>query len=79
MTEIDKDKVKFNRKIKGLLLHKGITYVLLAELLKAKYGYDKTSANIAKKIRSGTISHIELVKILDILGYDVEFVDREKE
>lgn len=68
---------QFNKKIKSIMHAKGVGYVELLELLKTKYHVAGTFQNLAKKIKNGTIKHLELVQILDVLGYDVEFIERK--
>ncbi len=74
---IDADKL--NRQVRILMLHKKVKYAALVKRLNEKYGYDKGIENLARKIRRGTIPHIELLKVFDVLGYDFELVEREKE
>lgn len=63
--------------IKMLLLKKGWTQEKLAKEMGLRLGKKYTGNNLTKKLRSETIQHREIKLIADILGYDIEFIDRD--
>ncbi len=64
--------------IKILLAKRGWTQEKLAAELGVRLNKKYTGNNLTKKIRSETIPYREIKLIADILGYDIEFVDRDK-
>ena len=64
--------------IKILLAKRGWTQEKLAAELGAKLNKKYTGNNLTKKIRSETIPYREIKLIADILGFDIQFVDKDK-
>lgn len=64
--------------IKILLAKKCWTMEKLANALGERLGKKYTGSNLTKKIRTETIPYREIKLIADILGYDIEFLDRDK-
>lgn len=61
--------------IKMLLAKKSITMTELAKKLSTKDNI-VTVQSISKKLSKSTIKFEEVRKILDVLGYDIEFKER---
>ena len=64
-------------KIKSLLAARCITITKLAELMTEKTGEKYTFQRISHKLRLNRITLAEAYIIADILGYDLEFIDRK--
>lgn len=64
--------------IKLLATKRGWTQERLAEELGLRLNKKYTGNNLTKKLRTETIPYREVRLIADILGYDIEFVDRNK-
>ena len=62
--------------IKMLLAKKATTMTQLAEKL-SNNNNKITVQSISKKLSKGTIKFEEVRKILDILGYDIEYKERK--
>ncbi len=64
--------------IKILLAKKGWTLEKLAQEMGKRLDKKYTANNLTKKISKETIPYREIKLIADILGYDIEFIDRNK-
>ena len=64
--------------IKILLAKKGWTLEKLAQEMGKRLDKKYTANNLTKKISKETIPYREIKLIADILGYDIEFVNRDK-
>ena len=69
--------MKIREKIKSLLALNGVTITKLAKLMTEKTGEKYTFQRISHKLRLNRITLSEAYIIADILGYDLEFVDRK--
>ena len=69
--------VQIREKIKSLLALKCITITKLAELMSEKTGEKYTFQRISHKLRLNRITLAEAYIIADILGYDLEFIERQ--
>lgn len=67
--------MSIREEIKMLLAKKNITMTKLAELLTQK-GTKTSIKSISNKLSAQTIKFEEVRKILDVLGYDIEFKER---
>jgi len=63
--------MEIKNEIKGLIYTAGFTLSDVSERLG-----DTSVQNLSQKITRGTLKYSELKKILDIIGYDVEFKKR---
>lgn len=61
-----------------LLLKKGWTREKLVKELGKRLNKKYTSNNLGNKLRTETVHYKDVRLIADILGYDIEFVDRNK-
>lgn len=61
---------KLTKEIKKLLIDEGITMARLAIMAGS------SQQNLNKKINKASFNYVDLVKILDILGYDVRWIKR---
>ncbi len=62
--------------IKMLLLKRGWTQEKLAKEMGLKLGKQYSGNNLGNKLKGETIQYREIKLIADILGYDIEFIDR---
>lgn len=65
--------------IKILLAKKGWTLEKLAQEMGKRLNKKYTANNLTKKISKETIPYREIKLIADILGYDIEFIDQNKQ
>ena len=63
--------------VKTLLVEKNITMKELAELLSVKTSKKCSLANLSAKLTRGTLSYNEVLKIAEILGYEIKFINKE--
>lgn len=61
---------KLKRKVKALMAESGYTFEKLANDLNTKYYARESKANLSSKLTRGSLRHIEMLRILDVLGYD---------
>ena len=64
-------------KIKSILALKCVTITKLAELMTEKTGEKYTFQRISHKLRLNRLTLAEAYIIADILGYDLEFIERK--
>lgn len=64
-------------KIKSLLALKCVTITKLAELMTERTGEKYTFQRISHKLRLNRITLAEAYDIADILGFDLEFIERK--
>mgnify|MGYP003307176726 CR=1 FL=1 len=62
-----------NELIKILLAKEQITQKELSEMLSDKTDKNYTQPSLSRKLTKGTISYNEIIKIAEILGYELEF------
>ncbi len=65
-------------KIKYLLSLKGLTITKLAELMSEKTGEKYTFQRISHKLRLDRLTLKEAYIIADLIGYNLEFVEKEQ-
>lgn len=65
------NKIEFEYFIKGKLAENGMNISKLAEMLGTSH------ANLSKKIKIASLNYIDLNRIADLLGYDIEWVKRK--
>ena len=66
------NKIEFEYFLKGKLAENGLNITKLAEKLGT------SQANVSQRIKKATFDYIEISKIADLLGYDIEWVKRGK-
>lgn len=67
---------ELKRLVKSLVVAKGYTLEKLAKELNKKYGTKDSKTGISNKLARGSLRHIDMLRILDILGYDFEIKSR---
>jgi len=65
------NKVEFEYFLKGKLAENGFNISKLSEVLGT------SQQNVSQRIKKATFDYIELSKIADLLGYDIEWVKRK--
>lgn len=73
MSKMQKDKIQLKRELISLLALNGLNQTDLAEMLGV------TSGAVNQKISNFSWRYIDLVNLLDELGYDVVWVKRDNE
>ena len=69
--------MQIREKIKSLLALKCVTITKLAELMTEKTGEKYTFQRISHKLRLNRLTLAEAYISADILGYDLEFIERK--
>lgn len=62
--------------LKGIITKQGFTIKQVNDELNRRHGTDYTSQNFSNRLRKETFSYIEVVEILDVIGYRVEWVEK---
>ena len=65
--------IEAREQVKSLLAIKRTTLKDLTEIISVKTGKTCTSSALSNKLRRGTITYNELIKIADYLGFKVSF------
>lgn len=73
MSKMQKDKIQLKRELISLLALNGLNQTDLAEMVGV------TSGAVNQKISNFSWRYIDLVNLLDELGYDVVWVKRDNE
>lgn len=63
--------------IKMLIVKKGTTMTKVAQLLSIKTNKQYTVQSLSKKLAANTLRLSEAHEIADILGFDIEFIERK--
>lgn len=61
---------ELKRQVKSLVVAKGYTLEKLALELNSKYGTKDSKTGISNKLARGSLRHIDMLRILDVLDYD---------
>ena len=69
--------MQIREKIKSLLALKCITITKLAEMMSERTGEKYTFQRISHKLRLNRITLAEAYLIADLLGYKLEFIDKD--
>lgn len=64
--------------LKSTLAYEATTMTKVAKLLKENKNRNLSMNNLSRKLRTKTIKYEEVRDILDVLGYDIKFVKRNK-
>lgn len=70
--------VKIRDQIKILLLQKGILMKDLVYEMGKRLNKKYSSENLSNKLRNETITYKEILLIADILGYKINFSDKDE-
>lgn len=62
--------------LKGIIAKQGFTIKQVNDELNRRHGTDYTSQNFSNRLRKETFSYIEIVEILDVIGYRVEWAEK---
>lgn len=71
-------RLKAKELIKVLLSRKGVTQKELVEMLNEHIDKPYSYGGFTQKIYRETMSYDEISLIADLLGFDIEFIDREQ-
>ena len=63
--------------LKALIIKSGWTMTQVVEELNKKYGRDTTVQNFSSKLIRGTLKYSEVEEVLDLIGYNIEWVPEE--
>ena len=64
------------RLVKSWVVAKGFTFEKLASELNTRYGTKDSKTGLSNKLARGSIRFLEILRILDILGYNFELKSR---
>lgn len=62
--------------LKGIIAKQGFTIKQVNDELNRRHGTDYTSQNFSNRLRKETFSYNEVIEILDVIGYQVEWVEK---
>ncbi len=62
--------------LKGTLASSGYTLTSLVKQLNEK-GSSTTIQNVSNKLKRGSINYLEMVDMLDAIGYEIEWVKKK--
>lgn len=62
--------------LKGIIAKQGFTIKQVNDELNRRHGTDYTSQNFSNRLRKETFSYVEVVEILDVIGYRVEWAEK---
>lgn len=62
--------------LKGIIAKQGFTIKQVNDELNCRHGTDYTSQNFSNRLRKETFSYNEVLEILDVIGYRVEWVEK---
>ena len=68
--------IKVREQIKSLLGAKGVTMKEVAQMLADKTSKNYSLENLSSKLKRGTLTYNEVLMIIDLLGYDIEFKEK---
>ena len=68
---------ELKRLVKSYVVAKGYTLEKLAKELNDRYGTKDSKTGLSNKLARGSLRHIEMLRILDILGYDYTVTSRQ--
>lgn len=60
--------------LKGIITKQGFTIKQVNDELNRRHGTDYTPQNFSNRLRKETFSYNEVVEILDVVGYRIEWV-----
>ena len=67
---------ELKRLVKSYVVAKGYTLEKLAKELNDRYGTKDSKTGLSNKLARGSLRHIEMLRILDILGYHYTVTSR---
>lgn len=62
--------------LKGIITKQGFTIKRVNDELNRRHGTNYTSQNFSNRLRKETFSYNEVVEILDVVGYQVEWAKK---
>lgn len=62
--------------LKSIIAKQGFTIKQVNDELNRRHGTDYTSQNLSNRLRKETFSYNEVLEILDVIGYRVEWVEK---
>lgn len=62
--------------LKGIIAKQGFTIKQVNDELNRRHGTNYTSQNFSNRLRKETFSYNEVVEILDVVGYRVEWAKK---
>lgn len=69
------DAQQLTNELKSVLAKKGYTLTALVKKLKEQ-GITTSLQNISNKLKRGSINYLEMVEILNAVGYKIEWVEK---
>lgn len=69
-------KTKVKNELKGFFLSQGYTLDKIAQLVTEKGGRTESLQNLSQKLSRGSIKYIEVIEILEAMGFKIEFTKK---
>ena len=70
-------KLPLKEDIKAIIIKSGWTITKVIDALNIKYDRNDTIQNLSAKLARGTIKYREVLEILDIIGYEIQFTKKQ--
>lgn len=70
--------MSFRDDLKSLIVKSGFTLSQVNEELNKRHGTTLGFQNFSNRLRGEKFKYTEVIEILDIIGYDVQWVKRDK-
>lgn len=64
--------------LKALIIKTGWSMTAIVEELNKRYNRDISIQNFSSKLIRGTLKYSEVEEVLDIIGYKIEWIKKEK-
>ncbi|MCD8378004.1 MAG: DUF6471 domain-containing protein [Candidatus Gastranaerophilales bacterium] len=80
ISDITKEEAEaLKRELRSLMVKEGYTIEKVADELKERYGVRESKNNLSNKLSRGSLRFIDVQRIANILGYDIQIIKSEKE
>ena len=67
----------FKDELKGLIISQGFTMSKVNDELNRKHGTNLSFQNFSNRFRKESFSYLEVLEILDVIGYHMEIVKNQ--
>lgn len=72
-------KIDVRNEIKSYIARSGFSMTEIIDTLNEKYDRNDTVQNLSNKLARGTIKYIEAKEIADVIGYEITWINMNKE
>lgn len=72
-------KIDVRNEIKSYIARSGFSMTEIIDILNEKYDRNDTVQNLSNKLARGTIKYIEAKEIADVIGYEITWINMNKQ